>query len=148
MFKPLFRTPLTSIVTIVASIIAAYILTWFTLTCAIPLAQGDGVGNFTGIKQELAAKLTSFTHDAHSPSPAPGFSLQVHADDVHLTTDAERTQYCHIQSWITKDPTNIAAYTTVITMRSLGSWQVDNFAVVGCDSDAGILNKFFGHRRP
>lgn len=132
-----------AIITISAVIFTLALITfWAITTIVIPLNRSSGAEKYSGDFRELAEGIYEFESSQKAGDPMPTWLEQYHIEDIHLTTDEERAQYCtdHPER-ITTDPNRTMAYTIVYSVQNLGFWNKTTHDVVGCQ--ASMLGRAF-----
>ena len=108
---------------------------WFIATIVMPLSRGSGVEKYTGDFRELAEGIYEFESSQKAGDPMPTWLEQYHIEDIHLTTDEERAQYCtDYPERMTTDPNRTMSYTVVYSERPLGGFVKSMHTIVGCET--------------
>ena len=122
-------------------VLVALILFWAITTIVIPLNRSSGAEKYTGDFRELAEGIYEFESSQKAGDPMPTWLEQYHIEDIHLTTDEERAQYCtDYPERMTTDPNRTMSYTVVYSEQSLGTWSRISQNLIGCQG--GIPNRW------
>ncbi len=110
---------------------------WFIATIVMPLSRGSGAEKYTGQFRDLAEGIYEFesTYNCKSGCTSDFSSIyKIHIEDIHLTTDEERAEYCSMHpEYITTDPNETTSYTVMVTRYMIGAWH-EIYPVMGCQT--------------
>ncbi len=116
-------------------ICASLLALWVISTLGVGLIRGNGINNYTGVKQVVANE--AIATERTEIDNKVRWAYFIHVEEVRPTTQSEKEQYCQAQQanqniQTSDDPADALYYTTKLSVREILGFKTRTVIYDGC----------------